>query len=994
LLVDAAAQHGREAVDALRQEFLKEWSYAENERHWPTDVRRTVVLALARAGAERQWALDELNKIETTMLKPQDVSGRMDECLKQADAWIALGEPASARSSFKQFLKASFGIGYRKDYQLDEWMEWLERANDAVPSEIPSRICWFARAAVSLEESTEGKAANYAAQTLLKIAFRWSPRRSIGLLRWFASKRVVWYEEALESLLLSALTPDSPPLGLLLDFVADAFVPITTSSHADLVERLVVSFARSEGQEEAVNAARRLLHAIQTWALPSKRPKWRRGLALALQKMGVDPQVAGFDVRELVPDADEQRSSNWLRLKDGSTLSTSEVEAKVNSVAALERLMESEVENCHFDWEPVVAHMVQMLTPDQMQSALDLLRNRRPSARGLSALAQRFRILGDRHGAWRVGEEALRASERYGWDRRYAGTRLTAFRALVDVDAGRARPLIYSQLANDLTVNFALAGNIALNLPELLSLLVDPVPIDALWPSVERYIHRLFETSALPEDEPAELHQTPLGDTTAHALTDLLLAHLDHSVNALADSAKRCLRNGLLRGDRHIIDAAREALKGGEGLQEALVMVLQGLTSTNPGVIKALEEAILNLRTARNHAVRRAADLIAKGIGAAPLRKEARPTELPPANQLAFPDRHDGSLLESPGGLAPALLVDSTDPLELVRPFEPIFELVAHEAGLPLHKLLYRASRIMRELAPQTSWSPEAEKTLRRELESGSLRLTFRKPRAIVARRALFHVVGELVDSGRLTIGNLRRLDPALRFYDPAMLLCDPISRPSEFPPIGGRDKSGGKSETWLDGVSAAAVCAIQTMADGRAVLAEETRLTHLDWDRATESRASSVRWVSPDSKGDSEELFGSSFNTLVREYSRFGKKGIEKFAIIRHDAYFYESPGVHWLALNPYVGRHCGWKFPEAGRFRWTNDKDEIMVESLWWVDGLVDQSPPHFDDELGEGWLVVASPAALSAIEAAFGATKRRVKVTRSYVVNGHTHTKSTWA
>src|ERR1017187_580901 len=92
-------------------------------------------------------------------------------------------------------------------------------------------------------------------------------------------------------------------------------------------------------------------------------------------------------------------------------------------------------------------------------------------------------------------------------------------------------------------------------------------------------------------------------------------------------------------------------------------------------------------------------------------------------------------------------------------------------------------------------------------------------------------------------------------------VVCHVIRCPSELPPIAGRDKFGGKSETWLDGVSTAAVCAIQTMADGRAVLAEETRLTHLDWDRATESRASSVRWVSPDSTGDSEELFGSSFN-------------------------------------------------------------------------------------------------------------------------------------
>ena len=39
-------------------------------------------------------------------------------------------------------------------------------------------------------------------------------------------------------------------------------------------------------------------------------------------------------------------------------------------------------------------------------------------------------------------------------------------------------------------------------------------------------------------------------------------------------------------------------------------------------------------------------------------------------------------------------------------------------------------------------------------------------------------------------------------------------------------------------------------------------------------------------------------------------------------------------------------------------------MVESIWWTDSLVGQAPPHFDDEVGEGWLVVASQVAWDTI------------------------------
>jgi hypothetical protein len=42
----------------------------------------------------------------------------------------------------------------------------------------------------------------------------------------------------------------------------------------------------------------------------------------------------------------------------------------------------------------------------------------------------------------------------------------------------------------------------------------------------------------------------------------------------------------------------------------------------------------------------------------------------------------------------------------------------------------------------------------------------------------------------------------------------------------------------------------------------------------------------------------------------------------------------------------------------------DSILVETLWWADGPTDLGPPHIDNEVGEGWLVVASDAALEQI------------------------------
>src|SRR5262249_48941936 len=132
-LVDAVAQHGPQAREALRTVFEREWDSATTSIHWSADIRRKTILALWRAGAHRSWVIERLQALEEKMLEGLDVSGRMDECHKQAEAWLSLGDKASAHQLLCQMLQMSFGVGYRKDYQLATWIEWLGRINVQEP---------------------------------------------------------------------------------------------------------------------------------------------------------------------------------------------------------------------------------------------------------------------------------------------------------------------------------------------------------------------------------------------------------------------------------------------------------------------------------------------------------------------------------------------------------------------------------------------------------------------------------------------------------------------------------------------------------------------------------------------------------------------------------------------------------------------------------------------------------------------------------------------
>jgi hypothetical protein len=187
-----------------------------------------------------------------------------------------------------------------------------------------------------------------------------------------------------------------------------------------------------------------------------------------------------------------------------------------------------------------------------------------------------------------------------------------------------------------------------------------------------------------------------------------------------------------------------------------------------------------------------------------------------------------------------------------------------------------------------------------------------------------------------------------------------------------GKNRRVGVNETWLEQTTQAADSTCCKTDDGLIVLAEETTLKWLEWGTPTEVRRSVVvpsRILYPE---DIDAFFGKMVNRLVSEYPFLRASITTPLLVFRHSDYAYDSPGKIWLALDPIIGFCLGWSVAEDGLFRWVNNAGQTMVQSIWWTDSLVGQAPPHFDDEVGEGWLVVASQAAWDAITAQLGTLK----------------------
>jgi hypothetical protein len=165
-------------------------------------------------------------------------------------------------------------------------------------------------------------------------------------------------------------------------------------------------------------------------------------------------------------------------------------------------------------------------------------------------------------------------------------------------------------------------------------------------------------------------------------------------------------------------------------------------------------------------------------------------------------------------------------------------------------------------------------------------------------------------------------------------------------------------------------------------ILAEETHLRWLAWGLPQESRIGARVFGAPpqailrrnDPLG---KLCVRLANTLVAEYLQQG--GDTKHLVVLQHGGTLDTPGKRWLAFNPTIAHGLGWTLSPVGLFKWVDIEGTTMVESLWWEDGFFEHKPPHFEDEVGYGWVVRATDAGWEELAKVYGTRTTCVRIDR---------------
>ncbi|MGX1641288.1 hypothetical protein [Sphingobacterium sp. NPDC055431] len=951
-LISAVSQHGIENIEALGDLLFKE--FAAKPKYWSTSEQRKIIKSLLNNGFNSEKAKKLLSSLETSMLEDRDIDGRVSECVAHSKVWLILGELEIGEKWLKQAIQETIGVGYRKDYQFSTWIEWLRKINLKDPSKATERIKWFLSHLQHIKETTEGKAYWYASEELLDVSFEHNFSDGLEQTIWQLENDLIDFKDSITLFIKHFVNrvKDEDEFRSIIQLYNGLYLLLTESANASLLKAILNKGYEILLEKLFDNYLPVIISAINIKSYEENRHFLLSEIENFCSKNGIkiNDYYSDFSVPEKNRKDNSSSLSNSLTLKEShERIDESEVLKRVENFDDFKKILQQEDQgNSYFNWAKVIDKIASSLTSSQIYELSNTVSVGGRKSDFYAKLSEVAIEIGNCDLAESLANKSLELSSESGWVKFYdGGTRINAFNALKKVNSALASSKAFEVFAHDISSGNYPSSYIE-HLDDIAPLLTENYVEEDVWVEVFGYLQRLMSNSRPAENLPLlKSIEKPISES----LVDYLLYLSKNPVSLIREESILLLAKYINQNNDYVL---AQILKG--RMDDYISMdVIISLRELNSSKIKDVKSIIQNLALSKDYLLRKSAKQILNELG------ECIPAstniDLPSVYSLHLPEPQTLEINKEVDHYYPN--VDINNPNDLISPFKYLISILSKESGIPESNLIYRVYSIMQEIGNKDEWTVEYEKKLRNHLEEIYLKYSYPRPRVITSRRAIMHVINELIDSNTIDDANLQDIFIS---QDYAVSHFIEIEKPNFIQTIK-ESEFGGVGNNWLDRIDESKRLFESLLSYNKTfkIIAEYSQVKNLDWGSPTEEY---MCQLAVNDKLDKSEnyVFGSVFHQLSSNYHNISVDG--HFIIVLRDHRFNRFDiKSKWIAINPVLARYLGWIPDQTKLFAWKNSKDELMAESIYWSNGNI-QMTPRKDSEVGEGWFVVVSEAAYSQI------------------------------
>jgi len=975
MLIGAAAAHGVETLEELVALIEQLWADTRTAGLWSIALQRSVALSLLEVGYQRAWVVEQLLAIEKGNRFRDTAYENLSEGISQSKAWLQVGELDRSRQALRAALGNSLRPHDRKDYQLTSLIEWIGLTNAEDSDGALGRLELGARSCPPMCWINAGAGAK-AGAALLKQAWQCSPAAASQLRQWLTQQRVLRFDDAVTTTCLSVNQDEPGSSDELLLMLATLLGWDASETPVEVLEALVQTVATEHPSKLAEILG--VLHGVVcTQVASGSRKNWRLAVARGLSKAGVPagmmyPAVEGVD--------DEGREKEKIVLNSGATLSGEEMSAALASVESMLTVLADAkwgYSATQLDLSPWLGE----LSPNDLMRLHSILPENAAASNRLR-IAEILVQLGAAGEAITIAKDLLSRLEAGSWFTSYdKGLKIGAMRVWMACDREAAQEWGRERFAREIPERMYWYQYAIASWSELAGLFFDAPSMLDVWPAVENYIRALFpEAYESPEQVITwpQLHSRPILSAAA-----LLRDCCRNPAHELSRAACAFVSRSLLRDWQIAKAAVGMLIEGSTHEQEMAIAILTSVAGLEPARVEDWRASVESLGKSPEMCIRVGAKGLCTLCGWTITAQSADPASLPAAYLLEVRLRPSlvGADLDfmAPHG---SVLVDSNDPRVIFKTVADEIEFLSRESGISSSTLVHRAYFLLKEAHAEEEWDSRAERVIVEKNKAAGIPLTYRRPRPQFAWHSLNRVAAELVDGGKIA-PDAEGIEAIFSRFDAEAYLLEPTERPQVVRHFEVDQHGFLREDGWVDDVLAAAAASFDFDSD-LLVIAESTELQWLTHGHVREIRESGC-WITGTGPEPTKHRFADNFWVSMADYRQGKVRGALGSLVVKcwgHEPY----GGDGWLAIDPRFAGKMGWSLADHGLFRWIDSEGETMVQSIYWRDGVMQFNRPAGREEVGEGWLVLASRRAARLIQERFGSLRRHVRVVRMVRGGGH--------
>jgi len=961
-LIYSVSQINKSYFDDLAEYFFEE--FITSGEFWHVDLKRKIILNLFENGYNIENSTLQLQNLESTMLQGQDISGRIEECSNQAKAWLKIGRNEKAEHWLKQAMKESIGIGYRKDYQFDSWLEWLQLVNKIDPAKATERILWFLSHLQHIKDTTES--AYYgASHKLLETSLAWQYRNGIKQFEWQLDKGLISFESALSIVIEETLSnsKDIQIYKIIFDLFVEVLLPIAEAIHDKIIKQLCEVGYNIIGNEYLDFEINKLVNAIRVQSLEENRKTYLSTISTFLSSNGIPSEKYNLTFEKKTRNDNTERDTYESKLilsGENKTLLEEEVLNKINSFADFYDLFTREDKvNSYFNWSKVLDKIGQTFNISQIKELAKLNFNRRETP----IFAKFSRIASDLQEnqiAKDLAFRALELSNPSGWVKHYdGGSRIIALDALKYISPEEGYETASNVFINDV-INADYPGYFVEHLHKILPIISESIDLLKVWDEIEEYLKRLMSNSSPIIDLPNFYNDD---SSICHGIIDLLFYLAQIPANIIHTKSQKVIAQHLNIDNEKLVEELKKFYKDGEEHQELFINVLLLLDIYSPENVNLFLSELKNLSYSENYFIRSNSLFLVNKFDKLFRTSFSKKILSPIYSMYISPSKafQTEKEVQSTG-----FVEDTDDPHVLLKVLDLQLDILHMATRIERINLEYKVVSLIKEWGEYFKVISSYEKNIRANHQEIDLKYTYNRPRALVARRAFMHVLTELIDSGILRDFSVMKY---FDFYDHSLDFIPEIEKP-DFIQILDEQNSHSLREEWVNSIDSSSRIQGQLMLYKPEiyVIAEYSKVRTLFWGKPTEIYMAHLTFDKTTNRNKKYYIFNTdATNEKTSSYLQIHNQAEkDNFFIVQLVNNYFSQSDIksHWLAFNPEIAYKLEWIPDDTRLFAWKNKNNELMVESIYWRNGNVDMGPPHLYSEAGEGWFIAASKKAIKQI------------------------------